>query len=285
MTPPQVGPDPTAERVALWRALHGLLDTPPVFEDPLVLQLLAPAPDWVQRPDMDPQDSARARASIAARSRFVEEHLEAQAALGVTQYISLGAGLDTLALRRPDLAARMQIFELDLAAPQAWKQQRLRELGLPLPPSLHFLPVDFEQLGEAAWADLLRQGIDPERPTVVAALGVSMYLSEQGNLQTLRRVASLAPGSSLIMSFQLPTDWLDPSERGDREQMLAHAREAGFPFVSIFNPVHWQQLAAEAGFRSAQYIDTAELTARYFTGREDGLQPSSAEALLLCRTG
>jgi methyltransferase (TIGR00027 family) len=284
MTPPQAGPDPTAERVALWRALHAQLDVPPVFEDPLVLPLLAPAPDWVHRPDMDPQGSARARASIAGRSRFVEEHLEAQAALGVTQYISLGAGLDTLALRRSDLADRLQIFELDLAAPQAWKQQRLRELGWPVPPSLRFLPVDFEQLSEAAWADLLRQGIDPERPTVVAALGVSMYLTERGNLQTLRRVASLAPGSSLIMSFQLPTDWLDPSERGDRDLTLQHTHDAGLPWVSIFNPVHWQQLAAEAGFRSAQYIDAAELTARYFTGRADGLRPSSAEALLLCRT-
>src|SRR6185503_15258986 len=68
---PQAAPDHTAERVALWRAIHVESDPPPhVLEDMIGLQLAAPEENWRQRPDMNPEATKRFRASILARARF-----------------------------------------------------------------------------------------------------------------------------------------------------------------------------------------------------------------------
>src|SRR5512140_261295 len=104
---PRAVPDHTAVRVALWRALHVLEDAlPHVLEDQLGLALVAPDDDWRSRPDMGPF-TRPFRASIVARARFVEDLVEEKVARGVTQYVILGAGLDTFAQRRPDLGARL----------------------------------------------------------------------------------------------------------------------------------------------------------------------------------
>ena len=47
-------PDQTAVRVALWRAMHVLVDPPPhVLEDETGLRLAAAADGWRDRQDMD----------------------------------------------------------------------------------------------------------------------------------------------------------------------------------------------------------------------------------------
>lgn len=120
-------PDNTAVRTALWRALHLLADAPPhVFEDKVGLALVAPDDDWQSRRDMSPF-TRPFRASIVARARFVEDRVQEESARGVAQYVILGAGLDTFAQRRPELAARIGVFEVDQPNTQAWKQQRLAD--------------------------------------------------------------------------------------------------------------------------------------------------------------
>jgi hypothetical protein len=67
-------PDGTAVRVALWRAMHVLVDPPPhVLEDEVSLQLAAPDNGWRARPDMDPRGTSGFRAAIVARARFIED--------------------------------------------------------------------------------------------------------------------------------------------------------------------------------------------------------------------
>src|SRR5215212_3984321 len=152
-TTPAVEPDSTAVRVALWRALHVEVDPPPhVFEDEVGLQLAAPDDGWRSRPDMS-TFTRPFRASIVARARFIEDLVGDQVAHGVGQYVILGAGLDTFALRRPELASRLLVFEIDRPGPQAWKRQRLLDLGLGIPPFLRLVPVDFEA-GDS-WRDRL----------------------------------------------------------------------------------------------------------------------------------
>ncbi|MGH3784145.1 MAG: class I SAM-dependent methyltransferase, partial [Pseudonocardiaceae bacterium] len=127
-------PDSTAVRVALWRALHVQVDPPPhVLEDEIGLRLAAPDAEWLRRRDMDPHTTSGFRASIVARARFVEDLVAEQAGHGVAQYVILGAGLDTFAQRRPEIASRLRVFEVDQPGPQAWKRQRLVGLGLGIP--------------------------------------------------------------------------------------------------------------------------------------------------------
>lgn len=275
-------PDSTAARVALWRALHVELDASPhVLADEVGLRLLAPAPGWQQRGDMDPQFTRPFRASIVARARFIEDLVVEQAARGVSQYVILGAGLDSFVQRRPEMASRVTVFEVDPPAPQAWKRRRLTETGFGVPDWLRFVPVDFE--ARQSWRDaLVRAGFDAGKPAVVVSTGVSMYLTREANAAAMREVASLAPGSTFAMTFLLPLEHADPDVRPGLEMAAKGARASGTPFISFFMPPEIRALALEAGFAHAEHVSAAELARRYFAGRTDGLRPpDNAEALLV----
>lgn len=281
---PKPGPDNTALRVALWRALHVLADPPPhVFDDQVGLALVAPNADWQSRPDMS-AFTKPFRASIVARARFVEDLLEEKLAGGVAQYVILGAGLDTFAQRRPELGARVSVFEIDEPETQAWKQRRLVELGLGVPSFLRFVPVDFER-GDAWLARLATSGFDAKRPAFVASTGVSMYLTKEAIASTLRDVASLAPGSTLVMSFMLPIERAEPEVRPGIEAAARGARASGTPWLSFFEPDEMLALARDAGFGEVKHVSADALTERYFAGRTDGLRlPSNSEELLVATT-
>src|SRR5262249_46908695 len=161
------------------------------------------------RPDMDPVGTRLFRASIVARARFIEDLVVEQAAIGVSQYVVLGAGLDTFAQRRAQVASGLRVFEVDQPGPQAWKRRRLIELGFGIPPWLRLVPVDFEA-GADWWQRVAAEGFDPGKPAVVVSTGVSMYLTKEATAGTLRQVSALAPGSKFAMTFLLPLELADP---------------------------------------------------------------------------
>jgi methyltransferase (TIGR00027 family) len=277
--------DPTAVRVALWRALHVQIDARPhVLEDEIGLRIAAPDPGWERRPDMDPQGTRPFRASIVARARFIEDLVAEEEGRGVRQYVLLGAGLDTFAQRRPELASRLRVFEVDRSGPQEWKRGRLIELGFGVPDWLRFVPVDFE--AGASWRErLAAEGFDAGRPAVVASTGVSMYLTREGNVDTLRQMARLAAGSTLAMTFLLPLERAAPDARQGLEQAAKGARASGTPFISFFEPADLMELAREAGFREVRHVSASALTERYFAGRTDGLRPpENGEEILVAVT-
>jgi methyltransferase (TIGR00027 family) len=277
-------PDSTAVRTALWRAMHVQIDPPPhVLEDEIGLQLAAPDDGWRARPDMDPVGTSGFRAAIVARARFIEGLVAEQAAHGVAQYVLLGAGLDTFAQRRPQVASRLRVFEIDQPGHQAWKRERLIELGFGIPDWLRLVPVDFEANG-SWWQQLAAAGFDPGQPAVVASTGVSMYLSKEATAATLRQLVALAPGSTVAMTFLLPSELLDDADRSGFQASRNGARASGTPFVSFYTPQEMLALAREAGFKDARHVSGASLAERYFADRNDGLRPSSGEDFLVATT-
>jgi methyltransferase (TIGR00027 family) len=278
-------PDSTAVRVALWRAMHVQVDSPPhVIEDEIGVKLVAPDDGWRNRPDMDPQFTRPFRASIVARARFIEDLVVEQARHGVDQYVILGSGLDTFAQRRSEIASRLRVFEVDQPGPQAWKRQRLIELGYGIPEWLRFVPVNFEA-GDSWWERLVEAGFDASRPAIVASTGVSMYLTKDAIAATLRQVAALASRSTLAMTFLLPLEFADSEVRPGLELAEKGARASGTPFISFFTPAEILTLAREAGFREVRHVSADTLTRRYFASRTDGLRPpNNAEELLVANT-
>ncbi|MFI0540303.1 class I SAM-dependent methyltransferase [Streptomyces sp. WSLK1-3] len=278
MTQDAVAADHTAVRVALWRALHVRADPPPhVLEDEIGLRLAEPGEGWRDRPDMDVDATRRTRASIVARTRFVEDLVVER---GVEQYVVLGAGLDTFAQRRPEVAAEraLRVFEVDRPGPQAWKRRRLEQLGFGVPGWLRLVPVDFE--GDW-WGRLAEAGFDPGRPAVVASTGVTMYLTREANAATFRLVAGLAAGSVFVTTFLRPPEDVEAEQRPQLEAAVAGARAAGTPFLSLFGPAEILALARASGFREVRHVPVEELDRRYFAGRTDGVRPSSGEELLV----
>ncbi|MDX6495523.1 MAG: hypothetical protein QOE17_1509 [Gaiellales bacterium] len=277
-------PDGTAVRVALWRAMHVQVDPPPhLLEDKIGLQLAAPDEGWRGRPDMDQHATSGFRAAIVGRARFIEDLVIEQVGQGIGQYVILGAGLDSFAQRRPALASALRIFEIDQPGPQAWKRQRLGELGFSVPDWLRLVPVDFEA-GGSWWDQLVASGFDAGQPAVVASTGVSMYLTRDAIVATLRQIATLAPGSTLALTFLLPLELVEPDDRLGYQMAERGARAAGTPFLSFFAPPEMLALAREAGFREVRHVSGTDLAQRYFAGRSDNLRPSSGEDFLVATT-
>jgi methyltransferase (TIGR00027 family) len=279
-----VAPDNTAVRVALWRAIHVQADPPPhVLNDEIGLRLAAPDDGWSRRPDMDPNATKLFRASIVARARFIEDLVVEQAS-DIGQYVILGAGLDSFAQRRPEVASRLKVFEVDQPGPQAWKRERLIQLSFGIPEWLRLVPVDFEA-GDSWWEKLLAAGFDIRSPTVVASSGVSMYLTKEAVAATLRQVAALGPGATFAMTFLVPLELMDPEVRPGFAMAEKGARASGTPFISFFTPKEMIDLAREAGFKDAQHVSGTVLAQRYFAGRTDGFRPpDNAEELLVAKT-
>ena len=268
-------------RVALWRAMHVQVDPPPhVLEDEIGLRLADPADGWRDRPEMDPVFTSGFRGSIVARARFIEDLVAERAEQGTGQYVLLGAGLDTFAQRRSDLASRLRVFEVDQPGTQAWKRQRLIDLGCGVPDWLRLVPVDFE--GGASWqAEAVKAGFDTAHPAVVASTGVSMYLTREANEATLRDLAALAAGSTIAVTFLLPLDMIDERDRQGWIMSENGARSSGTPFISFFTPQEFLDLARSAGFSEVRHVSGHDLNDRYFAGRPDGLRMSTGEDFLV----
>ncbi|MFE5708052.1 class I SAM-dependent methyltransferase, partial [Rhodococcus koreensis] len=142
------------------------------------------------------------------------------------------------------------------------------------------VPVDFE--ANESWSErLVAAGFDPGRPAVVVSTGVTMYLTKGATAATLRQLAGLAPGSTLAMTFLLPTDLVDVADRAGLQVSENGARASGTPFVSFYTPQEMLALARDSGFDSPRHVSGASLAERYFADRIDGLRPSSGEDLLV----
>jgi methyltransferase (TIGR00027 family) len=277
-------PESTAVRVALWRAMHVQIDAlPHVLEDEVGLQLVDPDEEWRQRPDMDPIGTSGFRAAIVARARFLEDLVAGAAARSIAQYVILGAGLDTFAQRRTELASRFRVFEVDEPGPQAWKRRRLLELDFGIPEWLRFLSVDFEE--SSSWLEQLASvGFDLDRAAVVSSTGVTMYLTREATMATLRALSGLATGSTVAMTFLLPMHLLNEVDRPVLEAVHQRARDSGTPFVSYYSPEEMVAMALEAGFAEARHVSGSSLAEQYFSGRPDGLRPITGEDFLLATT-
>jgi methyltransferase (TIGR00027 family) len=264
--------------------MHVQVDPPPhVLEDEIGLRLADPDDGWRSRPDMNPAGTSRFRAAIVARARFIEDLVAEQAGHGVAQYVILGAGLDTFAQRRPEIASRLRVFEVDQPGPQAWKRQRLIELGFGVPEWLRLVPVDFET-GRLWWEELAAAGFEIGQPAVVVSTGVTMYLTKDANAATLSQIAGLAPRSTLAMTFLLPTELLDDADRPGFQAAERGARGAGTPFISFYSPDEMLALARNVGFKDARHVAGTLLGELYFADRTDGLRPSSGEDVLVATT-
>jgi len=282
----------TALSAAYVRAYHHQHDRPLIFRDTVAAKLLSAAEQSFFRERFagflarfDPSSAAactsddeRLRcfmregappAEMLSRARYGEDKLEQAIARGVGQYVVLGAGMDSFALRRPELVDRVQVFELDRAPAQAFKRRRLIEAGLAVPANLHFVPVDFAttSLDEA----LAGSGYNPSTPAFFGWLGVIMYLdgaTVRDGLRAIGRVA--AQGSELAFDYLDRDAFADDKAAKPMRQLREHLASIGEPFRSGFEPASLAGMLADAGFRLLENLDPAEIDERYFRGRSDG---------------
>jgi methyltransferase (TIGR00027 family) len=267
----------TAYMVAMRRAAHQLFDKPKILDDPIALPILGA--DAENRLRNEPRFVSRfgrlVRASMAARSRYAEDQLAMAVERGARQYVILGAGLDTFAYRNPHEEIGLRVFEVDHPATQGWKKERLQAARIAIPQSLTFVPVDFEH---QTLAEALREaGFDAAQPAFFSWLGVTMYLERATVLSTLRFIASCGSGAcaargGVAFDYIVPRASLSWMRRFVFDAMARRVEKAGEPFRTFFTPQDLTRELERMGFQSIENIGGAEINARYFSGRTDGLR-------------
>lgn len=271
-------PDSTAVRTALWRALHVLADgEPPVIEDMVGYNLIKPEAGWQRRPDM--KYTKRLRASIVARARFTDDMAKEAIRNGAKQYVMLGAGLDSFAQRNKDLVSGVRIFEIDQPATLLWKKTKLSENGYSISQGHYFVPVDFET--SSWWDELIKSGFNIEEKTFVSCTGVTLYLTHEAILDTLRKLTLLSAGSQIAIAFYLPIRLLDEEDKPLLEMAIKGAADSGTPFRSFYPEQEIIKIAKDAGLKNCRTVSTKDMTDTYFKNRSDGLIPASGEFFLV----
>jgi methyltransferase (TIGR00027 family) len=265
----------TAQTAAAARAAHLIVDRAPlIFADPLAYPLLGERAEELvayHRNHGDHPVLAGARAAVTTRSRYTEDRL---AALGVDQYVILGAGLDSYAYRS---AGPVRVFEVDHPATQEWKRHRLAGAGIAVPPSVTFVPVDFEA---DSWLEgLCRNGFDPGRPALVGWLGVTMYLTREAIGRTLAELGRCAPGTEVVLDYLLPAELRDPAGRTYADLVAPVAAQRGEPWLSFFAPDAMAALLAGHGLTTVAQVPQRDCVGAALWQRTDALRPSTLAVL------
>jgi len=262
-------PSRTALSVALRRAAHQSVDTPLVFEDLLAQRIVGSEAERLGLSQNAPRrnSSRTLRAFLVARSRYAEDLLAAGVHDGVTQYVLLGAGLDTFSYRNP--YSGLRCFEVDHPATQNWKLGLLAEAGISVPLSTTHVPVDFEH--QDLNSQLVQKGFNPHQRTFFALLGVVPYLTFSAFESTLDVIASHPSGSGFVMDYSLPRASLPYLEQLAHDSLAARVAAAGEPFQLFFDPKELHELLRLKSFARIEDLDAHNINQRYFKDREDGL--------------
>jgi methyltransferase (TIGR00027 family) len=283
----------TAIIAAMGRALHDRTSTAPIFTDPYAdsflpitkrLLIRFPLPfGLLNRVSATFRHRMLTLGITLARARYNEDKLEDAVARGVKQYVIIGAGLDSFALRRPDYASDLTVIELDHPATQAFKRERLAAMGWSDDARHIFAPVDFER--ESVGDALVKINFDETRPTFFSLLGTTYYLTHDAVSATLASIAGVSSGATeMALDYWVAPELVSPSHKEAAESWERHAASIGEPVVGHLVPEQLVQLAEKAGFEVTEDLSSEALASLYFLDAPYYLQaPSFAHVAHLRR--
>ena len=268
-------PSFTALTSAAARAAHPIVDHEPlIFSDTLAALFLADRADELlsyHRSHGSHPVLAGARATVTTRSRYTEDRLADALRRGVTQYVILGAGLDSFAYRSP-LARHVRVVEADHPATQRWKRRILAATGTAALGDLRYAEADLESAALAG--QLASAGFDFSRPALVSLLGVTMYLSRQAIAGTLSVIGRCAPGTELIAEYAVPTGLQDARGRAYARLVAPAAAERSEPWRTFLDPAGMSALLDQHGFGEVTHVGQHDMVDGMLWSRTDALRPS-----------
>jgi methyltransferase (TIGR00027 family) len=220
--------------------------------------------------------------TIIIRARYAEDALAAAVARGVRQFVIVGAGMDSFSLRRPAFARDIEIFEVDHPSTQQFKLERFSACGLNRPAGVHFIAADLG--AEELDAALARSPFQPSAPSFFSWLGVTVYLTREANLRTLRAIASCgAAGSELVFDYGDQRVYDNPPADGALLRARARVAQAGEPWISGFYPGQLEDDLRSVGLELVEDLAPQDLTERYCAPRGRDLRPSAHSHLARAR--
>jgi methyltransferase (TIGR00027 family) len=247
-----INPSVTSQAVALTRAALDRPHSPdgdPSAQLALCEGIRLTPPAWL-------------RPGIAARTRFVDEQVEAAIAAGLRQIVTCGAGYDDRALRFR--TAGVRFFELDHPATQDDKARRLRAMGARRP-GVRLVAADFvtDDVGHV----LERFGHDGGRPSLFICEGLLVYLDRPTCRRLLAALAARAPaGSVLAASLATHADGLDSGEVVAAANARRRAGDAE-PWRTILPAAEHLVVLEQAGWSVTATVDSPVPAADVSDGR------------------
>lgn len=115
----------------------------------------------------------------------------------ITQFVNLGAGFDTRALRLPT-GTPVRSFEVDTPTTLRTKQEMLKRAGVDAA-GVTFVAADLEK--DDWLSRLVEAGFDPSTPALFLWEGVTPYLEPSTVESALRTIAGAAQGSLLAFDY------------------------------------------------------------------------------------
>jgi methyltransferase (TIGR00027 family) len=219
---------------------------------------------------------------VVIRSRYAEDALREATLRGVRQYVLIGAGFDSFALRRPAFSDALDIFEVDHPITQGFKIQRIRDCGVALPSRVHFLPADLANVDLASV--LVRSSFRRDEPAFFSWLGVTVYLTRQANLATLCSVANTAaPGSELVFTYVDQGEFTAGGARLPDDANAKAAAAMGEPYLSGFDPKEIKNDLMNVGLELIEDLDGPGMSRRYGRAGSNALQPAGSMHIALAR--
>jgi methyltransferase (TIGR00027 family) len=252
-------PSRTALMIARQRAAHQVLDQGSILSDPFAMRILREDEQDVLRFANAHPLASIGRLFTAARSRIAEDALSRAVDKGIRQIVLLGAGLDTFALRNPH-DAQIRVYEADHPATQAWKRQRLTDAQIALPPSLIFVPVDFER--DVVGDELVAAGFQQNSPAFFTWLGVVPYLIEDAVGRTLDYLSSIQD-SEVVFDYMEPPAASSEALRQLDTERTEQLKKLDERSVSRFEPAGVEAILRSHGFSAIEDINFQEIAARF----------------------
>lgn len=271
----------TALMSSFGRAFHTENEVHPVFVDPLAKELMtAEEYEAVQgyilngahffEPDLDTSGltdkeivrllvNKHIAPSPLCRAAYTESLLKNIAQTGISQYVILGAGMDTFAFREKEFVSGHRVYEVDHPLTQKDKQARIARAGWRTPENLTFVPDDFakDRLSER----LVTSGFDKRNETLFSWLGVTYYLSAEELDKTLSEIADLsAEGSALV--FDCPDEGFFSASEKRVQNTIMMAKAGGEPMQSAFSYAELEKLLGRHGFRIYDWLAPCNIQTR-----------------------
>ncbi|WP_163580551.1 class I SAM-dependent methyltransferase [Gracilibacillus saliphilus] len=277
---------------AFGRAYHHKYDTPKIFDDFIANDLLSEEEfsavsknmmngiqffnkDIGERFKDQPEEILKWITQVQlsptplARAAYCEKVLLHEIELGSSQYVILGAGLDTFAFRHPELTDRLDIYEIDFPATQAFKKQKLADVNFDIPENLHFVAMDFTTT--FSHQDLTDQGFDNKK-TFISLLGVSYYLTKEENANLIQHLfTNLPPGSSIVFDYADEKLFEEKGISNRVENMVKMAAASGESMKSCFTYAEIESLLEKAGLQIYEHLSPTDINEHFFSNRTDYL--------------
>lgn len=249
-------PSRTSQAVALTRAELDRPHSPdgdPAAQRALCAGLDFSLPEWL-------------RPGIAARTRFMDDHVAAAIAAGVRQVVICGAGLDDRALRFRTPGVRF--FEVDHPVTQADKAARLRAMGAMGAGQAGPVLVSCDFQADKVAAALEEHGHRGQEPTLFLCEGLLVYLDQDTCHRLLTGLVSCAgPGSTLAATLATHASDL-PAEVVAAEANARRRTAAAEPWRTILRAEEHLAMLAAAGWRVTAVADSPSASDSVTHGRK-----------------